>query len=151
MVEDAQGDVVHTLIVTTDDDGFEKVLRFHGEPNLLFFRAIRAGLTQREKKRAPARATSVQNVFDVLADTDEDDHADNDEFRTKPTRCGSQSKTADETTSYNRPEVYVNIHSDREVSSIVLPVKVAPYREPMAIPLRVLPVRHKRITITDSR
>ena len=115
-------------MVTTDDDGFEEVLKRHGEPDLSLFRATRAGLTQREKKLALARATSVQNVFDVLADMDDGDHDDddNDEFRTKPTKCGSQSKTADETTSYNKPEVYVNIHSDREVNSLVLPVKVAP-------------------------
>ena len=51
LLEDAaQGDVVHTPMVTTDDDGYEKVVKRHGEPNLLFFRAARAGLTQRAKK-----------------------------------------------------------------------------------------------------
>ena len=78
--------------------GLEKVLRRHGEPDLSFSRATRAGLTHREKMRALARATGVQNVFDVLADKDDNDHDDDDddEFRTTPTQCGSQSKTADD-------------------------------------------------------
>ena len=68
-------------------------------------------MTQREKKRAFAQATGVQKVFDVFIDQNNDDDVD-DDFRNKPIRCGSQSKTADETTSYNAPEVHVNIQSD---------------------------------------
>ena len=112
-------------------------------------------MSQREKKWAFARGTDIQNLFDVLADKDNDDHDDDDdEFTTKPTKCGSQSKTADGTTSYNKPEVYVNINSDRDVHSLVLPVKVASHRKPIASSLRVLPVRRKgsrSLTVGEGR
>ena len=94
MLENAGGDVVDTLMVTVDDEGFEKVARRYHAVDLSHFRASRAGLTQREKKRVFARATSVQNVFDVLADHDDND--DDDRRRlvaTKSTREVSRAPT----------------------------------------------------------
>ena len=37
----------------------------------------------------------------------------------------------------------MSIRSDRELNSLVLPVKVVPPREPIASPFHVLPVPHK--------
>ena len=88
MLQNVGGDVVHTTMMTVDDKGLEKVARRHGALDISHFRASRAGLIQREKKRTFVRATSVQNVFDVLADHNDDtddvsdvlaDHNDNND------------------------------------------------------------------------
>jgi hypothetical protein len=87
LLENAGNDVVDTLMI--DSEGFETVARRHRDIDLSDFPASRAGMTQREKKRAFARATSVQNVFDVLADNDDND--DDDDQR-RPTTTGSDEK-----------------------------------------------------------
>ena len=46
-----------------DSESFETVARRHRDLDISDFRASRAGMAQREKKRAFARATSVHNVF----------------------------------------------------------------------------------------
>jgi hypothetical protein len=75
LLEGGGNDVVHTLMI--DSEGFETVARRHREIDLADFPAIRAGMTQREKKRAFTRATTVRNVFDALADDhDNDDNND---------------------------------------------------------------------------
>ena len=73
LLEGGGNDVVHTLMI--DSEGFETVARRHREIDLADFPAIRAGMTQREKKRAFTRATTVRNVFDALADDDNNDNA----------------------------------------------------------------------------
>ena len=73
LLEDDGNDVVHTLMI--DSEGFETVARRHRDIDLSDFPASRAGMTQREKKRAFSRATIVRNVFDALAD--DDDNTDN--------------------------------------------------------------------------
>ena len=69
VLESDGGDRVHTLMI--DSEGFETVTRHHRDIDFADFPASRAGMTQREKKRAFHRATTVRNVFDALADGDD--------------------------------------------------------------------------------